>query len=116
MPNPAFGVLCPPDSLLMLKKRLRFRYGRGKNIASIIVAFECHSGQRSEFFHLFRTHRRNGRVWSRQSVLLGLDSPDDLIAAMVSRSYRLVDRRIQMRLESGKKGAHYLMPRHGDSP
>jgi hypothetical protein len=50
MPNIALGMLCKPDNLLAAKKRLRFRYGRGANIAPIVVIFECLQGTVNGFF------------------------------------------------------------------
>jgi hypothetical protein len=83
MPNPAYGVLCSPDDLLLLKRRLRFRYGRGGNIAPIIVAFECHSGQQNEFFSPIRNAPKE---WDSLETIIGTlggEQSDDLIAAML---------------------------------
>lgn len=40
-PNAALGVLSDPNELKRVKRTLRFRYGRGDNVAPIVVAFEA---------------------------------------------------------------------------
>lgn len=50
MPNVSLGILTAPNLLLDRKYKLRFRYGRGRNIAPIVVAFECLESKASEFF------------------------------------------------------------------
>ncbi len=44
MPNVSLGTLSPPKELCKTKKKLRFRYGRGSNVAPIVVAYETAVG------------------------------------------------------------------------
>jgi predicted RNase H-like nuclease len=86
MPNPAFGVLSAPDSLLQLKKRLRFRYGRGKNIAPITVAFECCAGNPNSLFAPLKRAPTNWEALESIPNRVADEQSDDLIAALVCAS------------------------------
>lgn len=86
MPNLAFGILSAPNALLKLKRTLRFRYGRGDNIAPIIVAFECHATALSQFFAPLQHAPTNWNELEKIPHGLVGEQSDDLIAALVCAS------------------------------
>lgn len=83
MPNPALGILSAPNEVLRLKQSLRFRFGRGCNIAPIIVAFECVS---NSTIQLFAPLQNAPKSWTElEQIPQGIigEQSDDLIAALV---------------------------------
>jgi hypothetical protein len=86
MPNPAFGILSSPDALLQLKRTLRFRYGRGDNIAPITVAFECHANAQNQLFAPLQHAPKNWNELESIPQGIGGEQYDDLIAAFVCAS------------------------------
>lgn len=86
MPNPALGILSPPNSVLQLKRTLRFRYGRGENIAPIIVAFECQANLLNQLLAPLENAPTN---WNElEQIPQGIvgEQSDDLIAGLVCAS------------------------------
>jgi predicted RNase H-like nuclease len=86
MPNPAFGILSSPNALLQLKEPLRFRYGRGKNIAPITVAFECHANAENQLFAPLQHAPKNWKELEGIPQGIAEEQSDDLIAALVCAS------------------------------
>jgi hypothetical protein len=83
MPNPAFGILSCPDALLPVKRRLRFRYGRGCNVAPIIVAFETLVGQPCEFLDVLDNAPVDWNALEQIPENMAQEQSDDLVAALV---------------------------------
>jgi predicted RNase H-like nuclease len=83
MPNPAFGILSNPADLFQLKRRLRFRYGRGSNVAPIVVAFECLAGHAVELFQPIENAPGDWDALEQVPQNLTDSQSDDLIAALV---------------------------------
>lgn len=110
MPNPAFGILSAPNALLQLKRTLRFRYGRGDNIAPITVAFECHANAPNQLFAPLQHAPTN---WNElEQIPHGIvgEQSDDLIAALVCASlawWQVNSNEIAF-VREGR--GHYLLP------
>jgi len=83
MPNVAFGMTANPTDLLATKAKLRFRFGRGKNIAPVIVAFECLNGKVVEFFRPIQDAPRSWDALEKKIGKVKGEQSDDLIAALV---------------------------------
>ena len=111
MPNTALGILAAPNDLLILKRRLRFRYGRGSNVAPIIVAYECLEGHPpTELFQPLVNAPMDWNALEQFPQNMAQVQSDDLIAAMVCGSLAWwqanSDETGYVREERG----HYLLP------
>ena len=82
-PNAALGMLVPPSEYLAAKRRLRFRYGQGKNRKPVIVAFEALAGRDHEFFKPINGVPKTWEQLEAKSQDLRNEQSDDLIAATV---------------------------------
>ncbi len=86
MPNPALGILSAPETLMPVKQRLRFRYGRGKNVPPIVVAFESLQGGAISLFEHLEGAPMNWDTLEQLPQNLRIEQSDDLIAALVCGS------------------------------
>jgi len=81
MPNVALGMLSSPSDLLIIKKKLRFRYGRGSNVAPVVVCFECLQPKHSFFAPVVNAPDSWDALLEVASTATNSQS-DDLIAAL----------------------------------
>lgn len=110
MPNVALGMLTAPATLLQMKRRLRFRYGRGANVAPITVAFES-LGEGP--VPLFAPLRNAPTTWvDLEAVPQGVqgEQADDLIAGLVCAALAWWQANSDVvGYVKGEQG-HYLLP------
>lgn len=109
MPNLAFGVLSAPNELLQLKRTLRFRYGRGDNIAPITVAFECLANVPNQLFAPLQHAPANWNELEEIPLNIVDEQSDDLIAALVCASLAWWQVNSEIGYVKEDRG-HYLLP------
>lgn len=110
MPNVALGMLCDPQELIEPRRRLRFRYGRGKNVAQIVTVFECLQGTAHGFF----TVMENPPLTWAALAECAKDGPawqsDDLIAALTCGTLAWWCRHTGEVGYIREEHGHYLLP------
>ena len=110
MPNPAFGILSAPNELLQLKRILRFRYGRGSNVAPITVAFECLGNAPNPLFAPLQNAPTNWAELQQIPQDIVHEQSDDLIAALVCASLAWWQINSDEIAYVKEERGHYLLP------
>lgn len=121
MPNVSLGILSSPQELRNNKTKLRFRYGRGNNVAPIVVAYETavDTEKIREFLNGIGDAPCNWAEledWRDRAAGQGVDrqaeeqQADDLIAALVCAVLGWLEvKHGNVGYVKGSRG-HYVLP------